>query len=229
MDRAFLESSLRKTLDDHQLSRGERRALREVFQEDSLDERELALLLSSAFEMGREELRGHENRVVLDWLEEVVKVIRAAGEPRLSSVAAEAHFAPGDDCSTTIARLFQHARGSVDICVFTITDDRVADAILAAHARRLTIRIVTDDDKVFDAGSDIRRLSAAGIPVRIDSGESLMHHKFAVFDQRTLLTGSYNWTLSAARYNDENLITTDDPRLVSAFSETFEKLWRRYG
>jgi phosphatidylserine/phosphatidylglycerophosphate/cardiolipin synthase-like enzyme len=55
-----------------------------------------------------------------------------------------------------------------------------------------------------------------------------MHHKFAVFDARTLLTGSYNWTRSAAEDNRENVLVVDDPRLVRPFVETFEELWAAF-
>jgi phosphatidylserine/phosphatidylglycerophosphate/cardiolipin synthase-like enzyme len=56
-----------------------------------------------------------------------------------------------------------------------------------------------------------------------------MHHKFAVVDGKTFLTGSYNWTRGAARDNEENLVVTDDPRPVSSYSEAFERLWTRLG
>ena len=52
-----------------------------------------------------------------------------------------------------------------------------------------------------------------------------MHHKYAVVDGSVLLTGSYNWTRSAFRVNEENIVVTDDPRLVRAFSKAFEELW----
>jgi phosphatidylserine/phosphatidylglycerophosphate/cardiolipin synthase-like enzyme len=55
-----------------------------------------------------------------------------------------------------------------------------------------------------------------------------MHHKFAIFDESTLLTGSYNWTLSAMRHNEENLIVTDDAALVRRFAEVFTSLWEQW-
>ena len=115
------------------------------------------------------------------------------------------------------------------MCVFTITDDRIADAMLAAHRRGVRVRVITDNDKALDEGSDAQRLERAGVALRIDQTEHHMHHKFAVFDGERLLTGSYNWTRSAARNNEENLIVTRDPGLVRAFSEEFERLWARFG
>ncbi len=67
----------------------------------------------------------------------------------------------------------------------------------------------------------------AGIPLRVDRSPFHMHHKFLVVDGQTLLTGSYNWTRGAARDNEENLIVTGEPRLVSAFAAAFDRLWER--
>jgi len=44
---------------------------------------------------------------------------------------------------------------------------------------------------------------------------------------RLLLTGSYNWTVSAGAENDENILVTGSPRLVERFARNFESLWRR--
>ena len=55
-----------------------------------------------------------------------------------------------------------------------------------------------------------------------------MHHKFAIFDGTRLLNGSYNGTRGAADMNYENLVDTDDPNLVAAFSAEFERLWKRF-
>ncbi|NUO48474.1 MAG: endonuclease [Polyangiaceae bacterium] len=146
---------------------------------------------------------------------------------RPAAALAEAHFSPGDECLDAIRLQLSRARASVDVCVFTITDDRIAEAVIAAHRRGVRVRVVTDNDKAFDEGSDIRRLEAAGIEVREDRTEFHMHHKFAIFDQRVLLTGSYNWTRGAARFNEENVIITDDARLVGPFGREFAALWGR--
>jgi phosphatidylserine/phosphatidylglycerophosphate/cardiolipin synthase-like enzyme len=85
--------------------------------------------------------------------------------------------------------------------------------------------VVSDDDKAQDLGSDIARLRDIGIPVRLDRTEAHMHHKFAVFDRLRLLSGSYNWTRSAADANHENVLVSDDARLVQPFCRAFDDLW----
>ncbi len=56
-----------------------------------------------------------------------------------------------------------------------------------------------------------------------------MHHKFALFDGRTLLNGSYNWTRSAFTQNEENVVVGSDERLVAVFQEQFDKMWAQFG
>ena len=140
-------------------------------------------------------------------------------------VESSCHFSPGDECRNKIIDLIVQARRSVWICVFTISDDRITEAILAAHARGLDVRVLSDDDKSEDRGSDIDHLIASGVPVRLDQSSHHMHHKFALFDQQILLNGSFNWTRSASYANEENILVTGEPRLVSGFTEQFETLW----
>lgn len=223
MDSHRLDAFLRQTLADHRLTGGERQAFRALLGELGDDEQRLAFCRHRAFALARAELADPQAVQILDWLEETLKVC----QPSVATAAQEeAHFTPGDACLQTIVRLLGQARRQIDICVFTITDDRITQAVLAAHRRGVPIRIVTDNEKLLDAGSDIDELAGAGIPVRIDHTPYHMHHKFAVFDQARLLTGSYNWTRGAAANNEENLIVTTSPKLVRPFLETFERLWR---
>ena len=53
----------------------------------------------------------------------------------------------------------------MDVCVYTITDDRIKRILLSLHAHGIRVRILTDDDKVQDQGSDIVELRNAGIQV----------------------------------------------------------------
>jgi len=223
------EAALVRTLEDHRLSRAERQALLPAIEplRDSVGRPELR---RTALNVARAALRDPADREVVDWLEGVLKLIDRPDEDAEGRPSApEAYFSPGDECRRRIVGLLDGAKTSVDVCVFTITDDRISDAIVAAHRRGVAVRIVTDDGKSVDEGSDIGRFERSGIPVRVDRTEYHMHHKFALFDGSRLLSGSYNWTRGAALYNDENLIVTADRRLISAFGRTFERLWEKLG
>ena len=112
--------------------------------------------------------------------------------------------------------------------MYTISDDQLSDELIAVHRRGLAVRIISDNEKRFDAGSDIQQLIDSGVPLRIDNSPFHMHHKFALFDGRLLLNGSFNWTRSASTSNEENLLVTDDLHLVAEYRREFEMLWARY-
>ena len=227
MTPAEIGTLLAESLGDFQLSRTERQDFAEkIATLQSAAERQTVLRL--AFEQANERLDPPHAGSVLLWLEDVVRTLGASHKDA-AKVCSEAYFSPGDGCLEAILRLLHQSRKTANICVFTITDDRIAEAILDAHRRKVSVRIVTDNEKAEDLGSDIERFEAAGIPVRIDHTPFHMHHKFALIDVKTLLTGSYNWTRGAARDNEENLIVTDDPHLVKQFSETFDHLWKQFG
>jgi cardiolipin hydrolase len=217
---------LTRSLEDRRLSRNERRVLGESLA--SLGSKfDLDAFRRRAFEIARTALSQPDDRAVLEWLEEVLRASPGSRPADSGVTRAESYFSPGPDCPLAIERLLARSRGTADICVFTITDDRLAEALLGAHSRGVAVRIITDDAKADDLGSDVDRLERAGIPLRIDRSPFHMHHKFAILDGATLLTGSYNWTRGAARDNEENLIVTDEPRFVSPFSATFARLWAK--
>ena len=226
MDIHEFEDILARTLEDRRLSRAERRAIAAIVDDEGLDRHDLASFRNAAFAMIRAAMRDARDGERVEWLYDVLNLLtpRPTGEIR-----AEALFSPGDACLRRIVGLIEGARQAVDVCVFTVTDDRIAEALLAAHRRRVRLRVLSDVAKTQDLGSDIVRLARAGVAVAIDTPDKYMHHKFAVFDGRLLVTGSYNWTRSAAMVNDENLIVSGDMRLVRSFQGEFDRLWERYG
>ena len=225
IDKDKLESALRSSLEDMRLSRDERHELKELVGEEPLDQDARAFIRNRVFAVAREAAEHTEARAILDWAQDVIKSVgaRQSGRTQL-----EVFMSPGEDCLDTVQRLLRCAQRSVDICVFTITDDRIVAAILESAGRGVAIRVISDNDKSLDLGSDVERLRGKGIPMRLDRSEHHMHHKFAIFDQNKVLTGSYNWTRSAASNNRENLLVSDDPRAVSSFGDEFEMLWNRF-
>ena len=233
-----LEALLHKTLEDPRIPASTRRDIERVFAKGMLDQGEVTAFCAQAIVLARASLRDARMRDTFAW------VLRLAGltqdeaakpappapaknprETPAREAASRACFSPGEDCLEAIRDEFAHARRRVDVCVFTITDDRIREAMLDAKRRGVAIRVISDNDKSMDEGSDVEPLRRAGIEVRVDETEAHMHHKFAVFDGARLLTGSYNWTRSAARYNQENVVITADASLVAAFAREFERLW----
>ena len=67
-------------------------------------------------------------------------------------------------------------------------------------------------------------LETVGVP-RLPRGDKL-HHKFAVIDNTTVITGSFNWSPAAAHTNDETLLVIHSPTLAAHFSREMDRLWQ---
>ena len=206
------------------LSRAEKATLAEQLAAGLPDAAEISVLRSQLFRQAEAAINGQNMNEILRWLEDMMRLLERFDDAK-SSGTVEAWFSPKADCPGRIRSFLAQAKSTVDICVFTITDDRLTSAVLEAHARGVKIRIITDNDKAADLGSDAERFLQAGVQLRVDRTPYHMHHKFAIADRSLLLNGSYNWTRGAAESNEENFVITDDKKLLAAFSSAFEELW----
>lgn len=227
MDKTQLESFLRQSLADGRFDNQEKRELRERVV--NLDDAQRNFVRNKAFDIARDVMSSDEHLIpaarVLAWLQKIVKVCKHDSD---FSQSDQAFFSPGDSCREAIVQQIHSAREQVDICVFTISDDRITEAILKAHERKLNVRVISDNDKSHDRGSDIERMRDAGLALRLDNSPYHMHHKFALVDRRLLINGSFNWTRSASTKNQENIVLTQEPELLNEFGALFEQLWETY-
>ena len=109
--------------------------------------------------------------------------------------------------------------------MYIFTNREIALPLIEARERGVKVRLYLDKEQVDYKYSQSRLLVQKGIKTRVSTNNYIMHHKFAIIDNRLLLTGSYNWTFSANNRNDENLMVIDDPELIEIFQNQFEKLW----
>ncbi|AMV28555.1 Phospholipase D precursor [Gemmata sp. SH-PL17] len=236
-----LDRFLTQSLADRKLSGGEKSALTDWLAKNVKTDQHRGLVRHSAFEVVRRAIADPASAELVEWLEDVMKVlaplapaVQASGVPAAGQ--DEAFFAPGEQCLQQILHRFSQCRRTADVCVFTITDDRISRAILDAHRRKVVVRVITDNEKQHDAGSDIQKFREAGIAVKTDDMHGHadtglnghMHHKFAIFDGTRLLNGSYNWTRGAADLNFENIVDTADASLIAVFAAEFARLWSRF-
>lgn len=139
--------------------------------------------------------------------------------------AVKVFFTPSTDCEKNIVRAIKNAN-KMDIAVYSITNPAITNSLIEAHNRGATIRIVTDRTQAKGKGSLVSKIKAAGIPVLTNHKHKIEHNKFAVFDDVHIVSGSYNWTTNASKYNSENCIFFDQQN--KEFTHRFEYLWNLY-
>jgi mitochondrial cardiolipin hydrolase len=217
------------TIKDGQLSRKEANLLREFFRDSAPSEGAVATMRSLVFRTAKASISNLDGERLLAWLERVLKTIDSPKHEQIPRVGVV--FGPTSKLRDEIIKNIKHATWAIDVCVFNITENAIARALIHAHRdRQVAVRIITDDETTKEAlGNDVKNLVRAGIPVAVDSNLQHMHNKFSIFDQDRLLTGSANWTKAGWSGNYENILFTDDPRLVEPHLLEFEKLWATFG
>jgi DNA uptake protein ComE-like DNA-binding protein len=144
----------------------------------------------------------------------------------LSSLAkTEVYFSLSDNPQKAIIENINQAEAFINIAMYTFTDKEIAASLIDAQGRGVKVRVYLDRSQIESTYSISRLLVQKGLKVRISTNNYIMHNKFAIIDNRLLLTGSYNWTASANNRNDENLMVIDDPEVIARYQNQFEKLW----
>ncbi len=139
----------------------------------------------------------------------------------------DVRFSPDGGCAELIAEEIDASSSSVHVAVYTFTSTDLRDRLTHAHLRGVEVQVVLDPWETNE--SAYAALDADGVPVRYAENPhgGIMHHKFAVIDERVVLTGSYNWTDSAENVNDENLVRLTNPQVALRYEDVFTELWQR--
>ncbi len=141
------------------------------------------------------------------------------------------YFSPRGGCEGAVVRAIKSAKHSIDVAIYAFTNRKIASALIGASKSGVKVRVIMDRETARSRSSVLPFLLKEGIPVRLKRGSrgGLMHNKYAVIDGRVVLTGSFNWTRSAERRNDENLVVIRGKEVAQKFEENFEKLWSLAG
>jgi len=136
-------------------------------------------------------------------------------------------FSPLGHCDQVFVSWVDSSRKTLDGAIYGLTDPKIAAAFIRAHQRGVKVRLLLDRSQSKGKQSVYRHLQQAGVPLQIRRGTKggLQHNKFLIMDGTYVLTGSFNWTRSASRRNDENFVILDDQ--TPRFQKEFERLWKK--
>ncbi len=129
---------------------------------------------------------------------------------------------PKFDCASAVISLFNQARNTVHVAIYSLTELDIVNAMIAAYKRGVKVAVVADatESKNANMAAMIKKLTQAGADVRLAVRQTaLMHNKVGIFDGQTVCTGSFNWTTNAERRNDENLLVVDGADLAADYEK----------
>ena len=147
--------------------------------------------------------------------------------PVVSSADVEVLYAPIDAPLDRLVTLYQHAKRYIYVSVYGLTYPRAVEALVAAKKRGVDVRMLTDQERTKDVKQHtaLQTLRLAGIPIRINQHDGLMHLKQVVIDDEINTSGSMNHTTSGNWYNDERMDIINDRAISRKACEQFLSMW----
>jgi phosphatidylserine/phosphatidylglycerophosphate/cardiolipin synthase-like enzyme len=157
----------------------------------------------------------------------VVLLTAAMQTGPICSASIEVLYAPDDAPLDRVVMLYQQAKQYIYVSVYGLTYPRAVEALVAAKKRGVDVRMLTDQERTREEKQHIalRTLRLAGIPIRVNQHDGLMHLKQVVIDDEINTSGSMNHTTSGNRYNDERMDIIMDRTTSVKARERFLSMW----
>ncbi len=125
-----------------------------------------------------------------------------------------------------------HAQKSINVAVAWFTNHELFNVLCEKlkHGVKVELVIINDFINNWEFGLPFQEFIELGGKLYFSKYPNVMHNKFCIIDDRTLLNGSYNWTYFAESRNDENLMLFKcKPLLIKQFKDEFERLKNNIG
>ena len=144
-----------------------------------------------------------------------------------------------------ITKTIEQATKSIDLALFVFSEQKIVDTLQQKQQQGIKIQGVFDSGFAYRYYSEVldmlgmtryqncqpeinnnpwqTPLKTVGI-ANLAMGDKL-HHKFALIDRQTVISGSPNWSQAANQQNDEALIIISNPAVAQHFSQEFQRLY----
>lgn len=137
-------------------------------------------------------------------------------------VDLRAHYSPKGGCEDALLQEVSMARHEILVQAYSFTSDPLTNALDKARRRGVRVEVILDKSNEVETYSDLKILLDRGLETHIDAEHAIAHNKIVVIDQRTVVTGSYNFTHQAEHSNAENLLIIEgDRELARKYRDNF--------
>ncbi len=145
-----------------------------------------------------------------------------------------------------IGKTLELSSKSVDMALFVFSEQRLVNILENRHQQNVAIRALIEPQFAFRNYSEAldmmgvafsneckyevdnkpwqNPITSVGTPT-LAKGD-LLHHKFAVIDEETVITGSHNWSDAANNANDETVIVIKNPTVAAHYVREFARLYK---
>ncbi len=132
-------------------------------------------------------------------------------------------FTPHEACSQFVEAAIARAEHTIYVQAYFFTSPTIAQALIMAHQRGVSVKILVDRSQLIAKGSQVKLVLQKGIPVWVDQVPGIAHNKVMILDEDYVLTGSFNWTDAAQKRNAENLVLIRDRYTNQTYRDNWDQ------
>lgn len=147
----------------------------------------------------------------------------ADAEKTYTPQSVEVYFSPKGGATEAVVSVIGKAQKTINVQAYSFTSASIAKALLAAHKRGVAINVILDRSQKTEKYSSADFLAHAGITVLIDAKHAIAHNKIMIVDEKTVITGSFNFTKAAEEGNAENLLVINDADFALRYLQNWEE------
>lgn len=130
-----------------------------------------------------------------------------------------------ENIEEVILEHFDNAKNSIVIVIAWFTREKIVSKLVELRKyRNIQVQILIDDNytnRTYFIKKYASTLKENGIDIKDQQNNKFNHNKFAIIDNITLITGSYNFTDRATK-NLENIIVENDERIANYYFRLFK-------
>lgn len=147
-----------------------------------------------------------------------------------------------DDLEQVIVNFILKAQSRLDIAVQELENRKIADAIIEAKNRKVSVRIVIEHDYLMSKTVRPQPYSKGGkhegnreifnallrskVDIKSDYNSKIFHQKFIVRDGTAVLTGSTNFTPTGTQNNLNHVVVVNDQKAAKIYAREFREIWK---
>ncbi|HVD94218.1 MAG TPA: Ig-like domain-containing protein [Vicinamibacterales bacterium] len=147
------------------------------------------------------------------------------------AIDPDINFPPEDSYRARALNAYAAEHQKIDVLMFRITDEQHTNAMLAAMARGVPVRLITDEteyrntSRLWDA-YNVDKMYNAGVQVRFDGHQGINHEKAIIlYGTAMSIFGSSNWTSPSSDSQREHNYFTTKPWIHTWLTNQFERKW----
>jgi phosphatidylserine/phosphatidylglycerophosphate/cardiolipin synthase-like enzyme len=146
-----------------------------------------------------------------------------------------------------IAENLLKAKKSIKSLLFVFSDQKLADVMERRHEDKVEVSVIIEPKFAYRDYSELLDLMGLEMlnakcayepdnnPWKNPATElgmaalpkgDVLHHKFAVVDNKTVIMGSQNWSEAANFINDETLIVIQNAKIAAQFTQEYDRVRR---